>query len=210
MALPALAAAGLKYGPAAIGVLKGLFGGKSAAQKRLERIAKLGYDPDELQRNLTLLNRRVADERTGALSRLRAGNIDPSSGLAQEVLGSISRSQGMRAGAAKAGASEAGQRATELLGAREDDSTGDLLGSLLASLSQDFEQGGLFNKGGSKSAIPSVRTDVGLPTIKQNPLIEGNPLWYGTLKKRRNVSDYGLGLPQIRTTPSVSLPRYLR
>lgn len=182
MALPALAAAGLKYGPAALGVLKGLFGGKSPAQKRLENIAKLGYDPDELQRNLGLLNQRIAGEKTGALSRLRAGNIDPSSGLAQEVLGSISRSQGMRAGAAKAGASEAGQRATELFGAREDDSTGDLLGSLLASLSQDFEQGGLFNRGKNPGAavpfIPKARTDV--------------------------------GLPRIRTTPSVSLPRYLR
>lgn len=211
MALPALAAAGLKYGPAAIGVLKGLFGGKSAAQKRLERMAKLGYDPEELQRNLALLNERIAGEKTGALSRLRAGNIDPSSGLAQEVLGSINRSRGLRSAEAKAAASASGQRATELLGAREDDSTGDLLGSLLASLSQDFEQGGLFNKGGAKkSNIPAVRTDVGLPKIRTNPLIEANPLWNATLKKKRVISDYGVGLPQLRTTPSVSLPRYLR
>lgn len=182
MALPALALAGLKYGPAAIGVLKGLFGGKSAAQKRLERMAKLGYDPEELQRNIGLLNQRIAGEKTNALSRLRAGNIDPSSGLAQEVLGSITRSQGMRSGEARAAASASGQRATELLGMREDDSTGDLLGSLLASLSQDFEKGGLFNRGKQQGTtvpfIPKVRTDV--------------------------------GLPKIRTTSSVSLPRYLR
>lgn len=182
MALPALAAAGLKYGPAAIGVLKGLFGGKSGAQKRLERMAALGYDPEELQRNIGLLNERIAGEKTGALSRLRAGNIDPSSGLAQEVLGSINRSRGLRSAEAKAAASASGQRATELLGARGDDSTGDLLGSLLASLSSDFEKGGLFNRGKKLGAtvpfIPKVRTDA--------------------------------GLPKLRTNPSVSLPRYLR
>jgi len=205
--LPLAVSAGLKYGLPALGVLKGLFGGKSPAQKRLERIAKLGYDPEEYQRALTQLNQRIGGEKQSVLSRLRAGNVDPSSGIGQELLGSVNRSYGMRAAEAKSAASESGQRATELLGTRDDESTGDLLGSLLASLASDFEEGGLFDRGKKQPKIPAVRTDAGLPKIRTSPLLEANPLYRATLKKRREISDYGVGLPSMRMN---SLPRYLR
>src|SRR3990172_2502928 len=99
----------LQYAPAAIGLAQKLFGKKSPEQKareesikRLRRIAEQGLDPTVLNRAFQTINARGQNEETGVLSRLSAGGIDSSSGLAQEAAGAVRRSLGSRRGGARA------------------------------------------------------------------------------------------------------------
>lgn len=128
--------------PSAISLIRSLFGGKSPQEKaieRLQQISERGLDPAILQRALGILNTRNQAEQSGTLSRLAAGGIDPSSGLAQEAVGATRRSLGARQGEAQAlfnQKSEAAKMAAtqQLVGLPVDNSTGDLLGSMLQAL----------------------------------------------------------------------------
>lgn len=123
-------------------LLKGLFGKKSPEEKARERLAKIserGLDPELLNRALGILNARNQAEQSGALSRLAAGGIDPSSGLAQEAAGAIRRGLGARQGEAQALFNERSEAAKlaatqQLAGMPADNSLGDLISSSLIAL----------------------------------------------------------------------------
>lgn len=133
MAIPAF----VSYIPAALSALKSLFGGDSPqekARKRLEELAKRGLDPKLLRQALAIQAAREQQEQSGILSRMRAGNIDPSSGLAQEAIGASKRGLAARQGEARAVFDEqseaAKQRANEILaGMPEDDTFAQVMGS---------------------------------------------------------------------------------
>ncbi len=171
MPIPALAASAIRYGPAAYGILKGLFGGKSPqqkAQERLQKIAEQGLDPAILQRAIAILNVRNQGEQSGVLSRLSAGGIDPSSGLAQEAVGATRRSLGARQGEAQSlfntQSEEAMMRANEqLAGMPEDTSTGDLVASLLSNL----DARGVFDK--KNPSVLEQSSSIGMQLPDQLP-----------------------------------------
>lgn len=199
MALPAAIGIAAKYGPAAYGILKGLLGGKSPqqkAQERLQRIAERGLDPSVLSRAIAILNARNQAEQGGVLSRLAAGGIDPSSGLAQEAVGATRRSLGARQGEAQTLFNEQSQAAQmraneQLAGMPEDTSTGDLIGSLLSNL----EAQGVFDK----KKVPDYgelqnRLQVkDLPTAPRGSMFSQNLPTATRLaqwQSRRTVNDY--------------------
>ena len=183
MPIPAGVILGAQLAPSAISVIKGLLGGKSPQEKAIERFQKLseqGLDPAILQRALAILNARNQAEQSGVLSRLAAGGIDPSSGLAQEAVGATRRGLGARQGEAQAlfnQQSEAAKLAAnqQLLGLPADNSLGDLLGSGLQALQaygqrkqdQDFLQS-LFNTSQGAAALPEIRTQ--LPTAPRGSM----------------------------------------
>lgn len=222
MPIPAGVVLAAKYGPAAYGILKGLFGGKSPqkkAQERLEKIAREGIDPGILQRQLKILNARQGGESSDILQRLAGGNIAPSSGLAQEFVGASKRSIGGRQAEAQALFDEYNQRAKmqanqQLAGMPEDQSTGDLLGSVLSELQAQY--GG----GGSKKAMdfdnldqmlspqqPAAQSNIGirLPSVQQtlNPQPRvGTGLQLGDVNnfapRPAGYNPIGIQLPKVR------------
>jgi hypothetical protein len=194
MALPAGVALAAKYGPAAYGIISGLLKGKSKQQKaqeaamaRLQNIAEHGLDPSILNRAVAILNARNQGEQSGVLSRLSAGGIDPSSGLAQEAVGATRRSLGARQGEAQSLFNEQSEaaklRANEQLAGMpvpEDTSTGDLIGSLLTNL----EARGVFDK----KAAPEQSDSVGVQLPDELP---GYSELSNRLSRTYEPPDYG-------------------
>ena len=183
MALPMLAMAALKYGPAVIGTLQGLFKGKSKEEKareaalgRISKIAESGLDRGVLDRAIGIINSRIGNEQQGTLARLASGGLDPSSGLAQEAVGAVRRSRGAREGEARSLFDEQSQRAQMEanqylagLPVQQDDSLSQSLSSIGTSLVEDFSKGGLFNKTDDGSPSLPAYQDIRRFTRKNIP-----------------------------------------
>lgn len=206
MPIPALALGALKYGPAVVSLLKGLTGGKSPQEKAIEKIQQVadnGLDPKILERVLAILNARNQTEQSGVLSRLAAGGIDPSSGLAQEAVGATRRSLGARTGEAQSLFNAESERAKmaanqQLAGLPVDNSTGDLLGSLLQAVQAsaqkkfDFDQlDQKLNPPAAAPAQPAANPNIGV----QIPGVQD------LLRPRRGTSGVGMRLPGTGSGP---------
>lgn len=123
-------------------VLSSLFGGDSPrdkAIKELERIMKQGLDPRILQRLIRTIAAREQQAQSGILARARAGNLDPSSGLVQEMIGASRRGAAAQEGDLREAFNDESERvkraaASQLAGMPADTSTGDLIGSTIELL----------------------------------------------------------------------------
>ncbi len=112
---------------------------RDKALKQLQLIMKKGLDPTILRRLMQAMSAREAQAQSGVLARARAGNLDPSSGLVQEMLGASRRNAASREGELRQifdDESERVKRAAmaQLANLPEDTSGGDLLGSSIALL----------------------------------------------------------------------------
>lgn len=206
MPIPAAVGAAATYGPAVISLLKGLFGGKSPQEKAIEKIQQVadkGLDPHILQRALAILNARNQAEQSDVLSRMAAGGIDPSSGLAQEAVGATRRSLGARTGEAQALFNTESERAKmaanqQLAGLPVDNSTGDLLGSLLQAVQAsarpkkfDFDQLDEKLNPPAAPAQPAANANIGVQLPRVQDL----------LRPRQGASGVGLRLPGTGSGP---------
>lgn len=112
---------------------------RDEALTALENQANRGLDPRILRRALKTLRARTRNDVSGALGRLRAGGIDPRSGLAQETAQSIRNAAGEEGGGLREYFDLESERARTsanqaLAGLPEDESTADLISSLVMNL----------------------------------------------------------------------------
>lgn len=208
MPIPAGVQLAAMVAPSVISLARSLFGGKSRQDKALDKIEKIsneGLDPKILQRALAILNARNQTEQSGVLSRLAAGGIDPSSGLAQEAVGATRRGLGARMGEAQSlfnQQSEAAKMAAtqQLAGLPADNSTGDLLGSLLGAVQAGVQRKMDFDRldkilnpqqavAAPATPAPSPRMGVQLPRVED------------MLRPRQGVSGVGMRLPGTGSGP---------
>lgn len=123
-----------------IGLADKIFGGgaEKRARKRLEQQAERGLDPKVLQHALSILRKRTANDVSGTLGRLQAGGIDPRSGLATETAGAVRNRAGAEAGELSSlfefESAKAQDAANRALAGGQDESTSDLISSLVMNL----------------------------------------------------------------------------
>lgn len=160
-----------------IGLADKIFGGgaQKRARKRLEEQAERGLDPKILQRALSILRKRTANDVSGTIGRLQAGGIDPRSGLATETAGAVRNRAGAEAGELSSlfefESARAQDAANRALAGQEDESTSDLIQSLVLNLgTAKYGQG----KGAAQQPIslldPSQIKMRGLDRLKPKPL----------------------------------------
>lgn len=150
MAIPAAAAYAIQYAPAVYSLLSGLFRGKSPQEKaveKLEKQAREGLDDNLLNEILAQIGARRESDTSRALRRLAAGNISPSSGLAQEVAGATRRGFAGQLEDARTKFMTADQAAKDranqaLLSLPQDNSTGDIVAALMSSLASELSRKG--------------------------------------------------------------------
>jgi hypothetical protein len=198
--------------PSAISLIRGLFGGKSPQEKaieRLQQISERGLDPKLLERALGILNVRNEREQRDTLSRLMAGGIDPSSGLAQEAVGATRRSLGARQGEAQAlfnQQSEAAKMAAtqQLAGLPVDNSTGDLLGSILQGV--QAYAGSRKPEGMTFDELSTILKKESLPVT--TPEIRGTDFSRNIPQSLPVTSAPRLQLPQPKISPNIGLKQF--
>ncbi len=129
---------------------------------------KRGLDPKILQNALAVMRKRSENEVSGTLGRLQAGGIDPRSGLAAETAGAVRNRASSDVGTLSA---EFDREAERVLSGQNDESTADLISSLVMNLgTAKYGQG----NGAAQQPIslldPSKIKMRGLDRLKSKPL----------------------------------------
>lgn len=163
MALPAIAALALKYGPALYSVGRSLTAGKSLRQKNLEalgRIAEGGQlPPGVLDRIAGTERKRLGQYQSEAAARLRHAGIRPGSPVFEEHMAAIRRAEGGLVGAQASAIREKALSAVGSLASMTPDrSTADLIGELVPMAVEDLQKMGK-NKSSSIPAAPAAITN---------------------------------------------------